>query len=236
MKLPIEISPDPLVISTIEIRFVPKIEDANLLPLVYKHFQELTPNLEQSKIPLQIKKSDKNFQYAPDFSLNNNQYKFSFSNCVLSFENISNYSLWNNYFSFISNVTNTFINLNIIGNIERIGVRYASIFNEITSVQAVFNFDQKINLNGYNEIFEQFKTNLVKEDINFLVQIFANAEANKAGNFKKGVCIDIDASVTPPNLPVDQVLNTIDRLHKEEKIVFFSLLRQEFLNSLNPKY
>lgn len=236
MKLPIEIQPDPLVISTIEVRFVPQNEGINLLPLVYKHFQDLTPKLEPNKIPEPIRKSDPNLKYSPDFSLYNDEHKFSFSNCVFSFENVSKYTLWDNYFKFITKATNIFQSLEIISSIERVGVRYASIFNETNSVKAVFNFDQNIGLNGYEEKFEQFRVNLIKNDINFFVQLFGNAESKKAGEIKKGICIDIDASITNMNLTNAELLNTINRLHEEEKILFYSLLRKEFLDTLKPKY
>ena len=56
---------------------------------------------------------------------------------------------------------------------------------------------------------------------------------------QKGIVIDIDAHQINnlPNSIDDSFFKIIDKLHTEEKTLFYSILRNDYLeNNLNPKY
>jgi len=241
MKLPIEISPNPLVTSTIEVRYYSKIGSNKLFNLVYKAFMQELPNFEQNTLPQGIKETNPQFKYAPDYILSNENYKLSFSNNVLSFENVAEYKLWGNYFPFISKSIKAFFELGHIDYVERIGVRYASVLDKTQSASEVINDVPAINVEGYDQKFEHYRSNLKKDNISILLQIFDNAKAAKNGVNSSGVYIDIDASFTGKldkneGAFLDEVLKYVDKLHSIEKELFFSLMKPEYLSTLNPKY
>lgn len=237
MKLPIEISPSPLITTTIEIRYVSTLESSQIFPLVYSAFMSELPNVEQNKLPLQLRQMEKNLKYVPDYILSNESYKLSFSGCVLSFENTGDYKLWGSYFPFVSKCFETFFKLIDIHFFERIGVRYGSVLDKTEGINQVLNFVPSIGVEGYNQKFESYRSNLEIDNVNLLLQIKDNANLvnTKKGSIS-GLYIDIDASILNKMNPDEDILKLIDKLHFEQKRLFFSLLKSEYIKTLNPKY
>jgi uncharacterized protein (TIGR04255 family) len=238
LKLPTEIRPSPLVTTTVEVRFLPHQSDIDLLQVVYPKFMSELPILTQSEIPKEIKQQEKNLRYSPDYTLKNNDYSLSFSHYVLAFENVSNYKLWPNYYDFISRHFNSFFDLNIIKTVKRIGVRYGSIFNGTGSLDEIIDSAPTMQLGDYKTINvgRIFRTNLLVDDINLHLQLADNAKARKEDKHFSGAFIDIDASITKDMNDRNEILRKIDLLHHEQKKLFFSLLRSDFVAKLNPTY
>lgn len=240
MKLPIEIFPNPLITSTVEIRFVSKIELSQMFSHVYETFVKELPRFEQVSIPKDIKLSTPQFSHSAEYNLRNDDYKLSFGNNVLSFENVGEYKLWENYFPFIASCITKFFNLGFIEKIERIGVRYASVLNNTTDINSILNFEPDLKIEGYKQKFENYKSFLNINDVTLFLQIYRNAKAVQREKTISGVYIDIDAFYIK-ELAFEPILNTkifevIQLLHKEEKVLFFSLLKPEYLSSLQPHY
>jgi len=236
MKLPLEITPNPLVTSTIELRFTSQIPSNSLFPAVYKAFLDDLPKFELSNLPAEIKATNPQFKYAPDYILSNENYRLSFSNSVLSFEHVAEYQFWKNYFPFVSKCFNTFFKIVQTEHIERIGVRYASVLDKTESASQVLISVPSVSLQDYNQKFEHHRTIIKVDNLNLLLQIFDNAKAQKKEQSISGVYIDIDAFSEEKIAPNEVVLKTIDRLHLEQKKLFFSLLKPEYIETLNPKY
>lgn len=236
MKLPVEISPNPLVTSTIELRFSSQAPSNSLFPAVYKAFLNDLPSFELSNLPTEIKIGNPQFKYAPDYVLSNENYKLSFSNSVLSFEHVSEYQFWKNYFPFVSKCFQTFFKIVQTEYIERIGVRYASVLDKTENANQVLISVPSLGLSGYEQKFEHYRSFIKVGNLNLLLQIFDNAKAMKKDQTISGVYIDIDASFNEKIVPGQEVLNIIDKLHDEQKKLFFSLLKPEYINTLNPKY
>lgn len=236
MKLPSEISPNPLVTSTIELRFSSGFSSSDLFPAVYRAFLDDLPNFELSNLPADIKASNPQFRYAPDYVLSNENYKVSFSNKVLTFEHVSEYLFWKNYFPFVSKCFNIFFRIVEIDFIERIGVRYASVLDQTESVNQVLVSVPKMELQNYDQKFENFRSIIKIDDFKLLLQIFDNAKAMRKDQSISGVYIDIDASYNNRVEPNEKVLEVIDKLHLEQKKLFFSLLKDDYIQTLNPIY
>ncbi len=236
MKLPIEISPNPLVTSTIEIRFLSSLSSQKIFPIVYQSFSEDLPNFEHINIPNEIRQKNLQLKYLPDYTLLNEDFKLSFSNNVLSFENVGEYKLWGQYFPFISKSISIFLELGIIEKIERIGVRYASVLVNTDGVNDVLNSIPTTNIEGYEQKFEQYRSNFIIDEINLFLQIFNKANTKKNDIEISGVYIDIDASITNEINPDNKIIESIEKLHSIQKKLFYSLLKPEYIASLNPKY
>jgi uncharacterized protein (TIGR04255 family) len=236
MKLPVEISPNPLVTSTIELRFSTQLSSNDLFPVVYKAFLEILPKLELSNLPPDIKSSNQQFKFAPDYILSNDSYKLSFSNTVLSFEHVSEYQFWKNYFPFVSKCIDIFFGIVKVDFIERIGVRYASVLDKTENANQVLISVPGIGLEGYEEKFEHYRSIIKANKFNLLLQVFENAKAVKKDQTISGVYIDIDASFEDKIEPDGDVLEIVDQLHSEQKKLFFSLLKEGYIQTLNPKY
>ena len=79
MLLPKEISPNPLVSSTIELRFISELLDSDILANVFPVFSKDFPNLTEGQIPKEIKKQEPQLKYSPDYILKNEKFSISFT-------------------------------------------------------------------------------------------------------------------------------------------------------------
>ena len=236
MLLPKEIAPNPLIGSTIEIRYNSEVDKKKLLSLVFTQFQSDFPNLNNSSIPEQIRALDPNLQFSPDYILSNEKYSLSFSSKVLSFENTSEYTFWSNYYPFIISCLKRFYSLGIIKSIDRIGVRYASIFDNVPSISEVIKETPIIHFDNYKSKFGFFNCDLSNDEISIHLQIAGNAAITKNNKIRTGCLIDIDAFLLKRFEPDEKVFKVIDELHQEEKKLFWDLLSDSFKEKLNVKY
>ncbi len=235
MTLPIKISPNPLISSLVEIRFHSELTDADMLSSVLPIFsKDFKPSF--GKIPKELReKQPEQFKYAPDFILSNDIYSISFGKYVITFENFGEYTFWGNYFAFIKEQLAKFLSLNIVTKIERIGVRYVSILENVNNAYDVLNYFPSLSVPGYTEILNIHRATFIRQNCTLLLQILNNSKVTKNNIPKTGCIIDIDA-ITTSNITNDNVYSIIDKLHSEEKEFFFTLLNAEYLQQLNPQY
>jgi uncharacterized protein (TIGR04255 family) len=238
-SLPKSISPSPLVASTVEIRYKLKQPVDNLLSLVFPLFGEELKIFEPSKITPEIKKAlsfNEQSKYLVDFSLSNESYLIGFGDLAMTFENKGEYKYWSNYFPFIKTQLNKFISLGIIESIERVGIRYLSVFENV-DIKDVLQFRPSIGIDGYQEDFTHSKTVYKVKEYSILLQLSNHAKIQKDTKTYNGVLIDIDCSFAGNISPIENIYTILDSLHLEEKIMFFKkILKPEFLVKLNPVY
>ena len=239
MNLPSQISPNPLINSMIEIRFESSLSQEEVLPTLFPIFSKDFPKLKERRIPIAIKEQDIDLRYAANYVFSNEKYSIFIDSNVIGFENANNdYQLWTNYFPIIKENVNTLMNLNIISKIERIGVRYSSLFENINSFSDILKIDIQFPYPDYAKSDYVFKTQLKKDNIILLLQLVQNATVKQNDKSRTGILIDIDASISDDieNSTNEQIFHLIDQLHYEEKKLFFSLINESFLATLNPQY
>ncbi len=236
MQLPKSISPNPLFTSTIEIRFSTSLNRMELLQKMSSVFSNNFPILEEGRIPQELKEQEEQFKYAADYILKNDDYALSFGTRSVSFEHVSEYKYWPTYFSFIKDSLGKIFELKFIDKIERCGVRYGSILDGLHNPKDVIIELPKIEISSMVSNFAGFQS-VYKTDVSTLfLQISSNAKLVKSGIVKSGLYIDIDASYSKELEVNDYVFVIIDKLHKDQKELFFGLLKEDFIKTLNPKY
>jgi len=242
MSLPKEIVPNPLVTSAVELRFTSDISRDDLLDRVYRHFATELPKISEANSLNDFKVSEDNFRHGPEYILSNDKYSMAFSTHMVSFENVNEYQLWDNYFDFIKRQLSIFSTLGIIGSIQRIGVRYASIFPGIEHPKECLKVYPTTIVNNDNNISEKlmsFTASYFNDKFATLfLQIYPNVVATRNENSKVGFMIDIDAFNTEIHEGIsDGLFQIIDILHTKEKdFLFKNLLSSDFLKSLNVTY
>lgn len=237
MKLPKKISPNPLLISTVELRFKSSLDSVELFPLVYQSVMQDLPKLNNDNIIPKELKADPRLAYSPDYTLRNDDYLLSFSNKSLSFENVGAYKLWENYSSFIKKQLSALFELNFIQNIERIGLRYGSMFDGEYDLNNILINVPSCAIEGITEKVETYRSVFtVDSETAMILQVASSALANKNGNSLSGVYLDIDVSYNSDVSPNQEIFSIIDRLHSLEKDLFFKLLKPSFIQTLNPEY
>lgn len=242
MSLPKQISPNPLLNSAVELRFTAEILRDQLLSKVFPHFSSELPKLVDNYIPQEVRGSDENLKFAPEYILSNDKFKMSFGTNMVSFENVGEYQLWGNYFEFIKRQLTKFSGLGIANSVQRIGVRYASIFQDVANPMQILKVYPTLNngLDGFkHEQLNSFSATYSSDPAAILfLQIYPKVTAIRNNEQMAGFLVDIDSYNTSSFNSIDNsVFDIIDKLHSKEKEFFFKdLLSSEFIKTLNPIY
>lgn len=235
-----EIKPNPLITSTVEIRFISDLKEEEVLGVFFKIYGEQFPNITHRGIPKELKQFQPELEFLTDYILSNDDFSISISNKSIAFENIGEYKLWPSYFQTIKECLMLLNSLGVIRSITRIGMRYISLFDVIVPIKESLNLNFVISYNNYQQDSEHFKLRLNKGDISIFLQVSQNAKGIKTETKieKNGLHLDIDASQIH-NLPQtisDELFDNINALHTEEKSLFEFLILDSFLKKLEVKY
>ncbi|MCK4797634.1 MAG: TIGR04255 family protein [Spirochaetes bacterium] len=241
MKLPKLIDPCPIIEAIIEIRFESKLISDAIFGVIYNSVKETFPkteNLPILQIPENIRINDPNLKYNPYYSLLNNNFILQIGPKVVSLIN-KGYDGWYIFVKKSSYIINTLKKLDIINSIERIGLRYTNFF-ENKNIFDFINFDVSFNKSKINNELI-IRANLKGENKNYNngLQISNNVKLKIDNQIKSGSIIDIDTSIIDKEILNNFFKNHKDILenaHYEEKYLFFSLLKNDFLKTLNPEY
>ena len=120
--------------------------------------------------------------------------------------------------------------------VERLGLRYINHFNN--------NIFEKIHceVDLIGKKLKDESTNLRTEkidgDFTKILQIGNSVTMVKGNQSLSGSVIDIDIlfNITDSNTFLDNYKEVVERAHIKEKKLFFSLLKDSFLEEFNPKY
>ena len=239
MKIPIKIHPCPILEAIVEIRFNSNFPDEAVFGIIYSAFQEEFANVEKLPIlqlPEAIRSTDPNLIHKPHYSLNSENYIIQIGPKVFSIANTKEYVGWD---SFSKKNLETFSSLNelkIIKNISRFGLRYINVFdglNVYKKSKLIVSLDDQ-NLNDHEiNLTSNIKTG------KFISRLFmannAKVELKVQRKIVNGSIIDIDVYLED-NILFENFNDILYEAHKEEKKLFFSLLNNDYINSLSPEY
>jgi uncharacterized protein (TIGR04255 family) len=234
MNLPKKINPCPIVDALLEVRFTSKINANAVFGLIYSVLQndfQKVETLPILQLPDVVRTSDPNLKYRPYYKISNENFVIQIGPDVISISSFPKYLGWELFSKIIFDVLSKIESVGIINVIERIGIRYINFFET--------NIFEKVNLKvciGTDDIL--YKNTIVRTEIeqgefSSTLQVANNAIING----KLGSIIDIDTFVTK-NLDTffSRKTELINAGHLKEKELFYSLLKPEFLNTLNPTY
>lgn len=234
MKLPKTITPCPIKDALLEIRFSTKMHPNAVFGLIYNALQKDFPKVESLpilQIPDALRAVDPNFRFKPHYKISDDSTVVQIGPDVLSISSYPKYIGWDAFSKKIFNIIEKVEKVNIIDAVNRLGIRYINffetdIFNDINLKICI----QEKTINYKNTVI---RTEITHADFKSTLQI-ANNAINQA---IAGSIIDIDTF--KENGLVDffkQKETIISNGHTKEKELFYSLLKKDFLTSLNPEY
>ncbi|WP_296618868.1 TIGR04255 family protein [Marivirga sp.] len=234
MTLPKTISPCPILDAIFEIRFTSKIHPSAVFGMIYNVLRTdfpKTENLPILQLPEAVRTNDPNFKFKPHYKISNERFVIQIGPDVLTISSFPEYSGWEEFSKQIFDILNRVNNVGVIESVTRIGIRYINFF-----AHDIFNdIELKVSI-GNDDI--AYKNTIIRTEIEHESYKSSLQVANNANHDNRlGSIIDIDTFTTSNLL---EFFKNKDKIisegHLKEKELFFSLLKDEFLNSLNPIY
>jgi uncharacterized protein (TIGR04255 family) len=235
MKLPKTITPCPIKDALLEIRFSTKMHPNAVFGLIYnalRHdFLNKVESLPILQLPEALRAADPNFRYKPHYKISNDTIVVQIGPDVLSISSFPKYIGWEAFSKKIISIIDKVEKIKIIDKVNRLGIRYVNFFESdiFTNINVKICIQEK-NINYKNTVI---RTEIGHKDFKSTLQIANNAYNQTTA----GSVIDID---TFKENGLDdffkQKETIINSGHTKEKELFYSLLKKEFLTSLNPEY
>jgi uncharacterized protein (TIGR04255 family) len=241
VRLPVKISPCPLVETITEIRFEPSVPAQAVFGLVYRALQKSFPQvvtLPQGALPEAVFEQNPALKYQAHYRLDSQEFSLMVGPRSLAVGTRGEYPGWNTVFPKFAETLSEGLATGVARRVERFGLRFINFFEEdvFPNLHLSFSFRNAPVVGG--ETF--FKTVLDLGEVKAALQVGKDLMLNVP--FKPtriGSIIDIDcfmASLPSGNFLDEEVSRFLDIAHQREKETFFSLLREEFLQRFNPQY
>lgn len=236
MKLPKKITPCPIIDTNIEIRFDSDLLSDAIFGVIYNSIKSEYPKVEKLPIlqlPDEIRFNDPNLISQPYYKLSNDTFVLQIGPKMLSLGSNIEYIGWKKYYQKLTESFLVVKELKIIKQIIRLGIRYVNFFN--------FNIFEHVNLKiTHNDTMLKSERIMLSTEIvdgKFVNLLRIANRANVSSIKKVGSVIDIDTHIVEPMENFfDKMELLLQQGHEAEKKLFFSLLKDEYLQTLNPEY
>ena len=233
-NLPKSIENCPIVDSLIEIRFKSTINHNAIFGIIYNSLRHDFPkvdNLPILQIPEPIRMNDPNLKHKPLYRISNNDYVIQIGSDILAIGSFPKYVGWELFSKTIFEVLNKIESLGIIGEVDRLGLRYVNFFED----NIFSNIKLEVNLGGTSIINQKsvFRTEINNQNFNSILQISNDAMSEN----RIGSVIDIDCSKTEGLQDFFKNKESIiNEAHLVEKELFFKLISADYLKKFNQTY
>ena len=117
----------------------------------------------------------------------------------------------------------------------RLGVRYINFFKDVDvfgKLKVGIEFNGKSMVGSKNNL----RTEVIEGNYTNAIHIANNASVASQGKNLNGSIIDIDIVNDSVSTLMGNLFELIQEAHIKEKIVFFNLLKEEFIETLKPEY
>ncbi|MCK5741688.1 MAG: TIGR04255 family protein [Chlorobi bacterium] len=239
-SLPDKIEKCPITEAIFELRFTSDFPDEAIFGIIYAEvkddFKEGHESLPILQLPEKVRAQDPGLMYKAHHRLAKGNMVLNIGPRVLSFANSDIYTGWAEWSKFFNTILNKIEKTNVLTNIERIGLRYINIFSDNI-------FDKvKLEVKIDNKILSDESTNLRTEIIDGqyinILQVGNSLNITKNNQDISGSIIDIDCIYNVENTTefLSDRSDIIEGLHNNEKKLFFSILKESFLEELKPTY
>ncbi len=237
-ELPKKISPDPIISTTIEIRFEPLIDKNAVFGVFYLPLKDIFPDKVQTIMSTDIGQSTE-IAPQPQYRISNEFFMVNIgaTNMSIHLKENTVYLGWQKYSEMALLVFEKVWATNVIKKIDRLGIRYISFFEENIfkhSTLAIKHPSKTID--NFPMVF-RFNTNEEDSYVN-TIQLASEVAVRHKNENKRGSIIDIDTSINNAFISnfFDNPKFFLDRGHEIMKQSFFDLLTDDFISNLNPEY
>lgn len=241
MRLPVKISPDSIKDSIIEVKYVSPIPFEILVGFIYNALDESYSYTNQ---PKQVKQNlnEITFNIGGLNLFYTDKLKIQLQQNSIIFNCTDGYIGWADYKAEIEKALKQISTIKEIEFFERIGVRYISEYPE-KDIKEVTRFSFEFGIQEIQSDTFIFRTEFVWD--NYKIHLTLQHKSPILSPIDKGTTFQlkqvsiIDVDVISDGLKINDIqilFDKIEETHSKEKEVFFRILKEEFIQSLNPIY
>lgn len=239
MKIPKKITPCPIAEAIFEIRFDSSMPGDAIFGTLYKEFKdEFTKfiKLPILQLPEAVRSRDQNLIYSPHYQLKRDNFLLQIGPKAFSLVNLKEYGGWNTFSQKIIDTVEKIDKTGAINKLSRVALRYVNIFEDL-DIYDKSNLKLMLNDGPFPASNFDLTAEVQTEQCVSRVKIANNATIGIEGKVTKGSVIDIDVVYKKhKNNIFENLRDVIEISHTDEKNLFFSLLRSEYIRTLNPEY
>ncbi len=236
MRLPIRLEKSPLIDSIIEVRFETNIVSSAVFGVIYNQIRADYPgtvvNLPIAQLPEAIRMSDPTLKFKPLYRIEGEKTVIQIGPDVINLSSKMPYIGWTEFSRIAIKVLNKAFESGAVGRITRLGHRYINFIDRDVTSELAMAFTM-------SEVDEgQIKSLNIRTTISNGAFVNSLTFAND-GQYKGhlGSLIDIDTSREyTDDYFKEHIEIELNDAHQSEKELFFSLLKDPLLKSLNPIY
>jgi uncharacterized protein (TIGR04255 family) len=234
-KLPLKIDHDSLKDAVIQVVFSSKYHSSLILGKIHNLISDsFTFEANPDEI---LEGENHKVHITPQhltFKSESNSISINIVDNSIVFNTLNKYSGWDIYFPTINDVLTKCLDSGLINGIYRVGIRYVNeysfkIFEKIKPSINLLHLNQSLS---HTQLRSEFEHGEFKIVINLINAINKNNQ-NQETSF---IDIDVIKTFEPILKDKETLIDIIDKAHAKEKEIFFSLLNEDYLASLNPIY
>jgi len=235
MKLPTKISPCPIKEANVEIRFDAFVPNEAVFGVLYNVFKDKLTDFKKlpiSQVPTEIITKDPKLIYQPHYHAKYKGLNVMFGPKVVNVGSNEEYIGWTTYYKTIREITKKIMDTKILSKVTRIGIRYVNFFD-----YNIFPNTTMTVAMGNDDITKSDTTiTTVKKSSKFLSKVTISNNALIEDSGLNGSIIDIDTYIEKDNISKASIDKLINEAHTEEKRLFFKIITNDYLETLNPDY
>jgi len=177
-------------------------------------------------------------EQAPSFfTTKDERFKITISGNEITFNVINGYTGWNHYQMVLEQYLYPLLQNSVITHVKRLGIRYISRFPGVKIFEVL---NGHIEINGVPSTAQgQVRTEFSKEGFTSAITLVNSFPTNNPDESPIFSLVDIDVIKVysyEENVSYEDVKRDIETAHAREKELFFSILKESFIQTLNPTY
>ena len=244
-RIPLRLGKEPLLEAIWEIRFSSlKSLVVDLLPgMLFKSFPgryTTVSKLPAADMPAPLIEIDPTLRYAPRIQLGEANQAIQIGDRAVSLSCRRPYSGWNRFSTDILELAKAVEETGLVERLERFSLKYIDLIElENPAGLAHLNLDLKMGEYELATKPVQLRTEIQDQDLFHIIQIISPAEVGLPGTDGRltGVLVDIDSiRLITEDASWNVLYQKLDDVHASCKRMFFSMLRPETVENLDPEF
>jgi len=243
VRLPVSIEPCPIVDATAELRFEPAVPSAVAVGLAYERLVKKFPRVSPLQIipfPDEFHKINPALAHQAQFRFESDEYVALLGPTMFAVGVNGPYTKWPRISPNLQEAFDLIRETKIVGVPIRFGFKYMNFFpgNALSNLNVTFNVAD-------TEIAEEgtlLQTQVLCQPFKILLQIITGAQITSrvlpVDPNTRGTLLSLDC-FKEQSFEADfleKISENLELAHNKEKELFFRLLKDEFIQTLNPKY